>query len=92
MKNSFSQTVSSGVAPVRRIVTEAFAPTARSIQFGWDGEARGQLLELSAQYLELGVTEQVIYLRGDHPEALAAKIAEALPELRKLERVGSRRE
>jgi len=63
-----------------------------SIQFGWEGEDRGQLLELCGQYLELGVTEQVIYLRGEHPEALAEKIAEALPELRKLEGVASRRE
>jgi hypothetical protein len=34
----------------------------------------------------LGVTEQVIYLRGESPVALAEKIAEALPDLRKLER------
>jgi F420-dependent oxidoreductase-like protein len=58
----------------------------RSIQFGWDGEDRNQLLELGAGYLEQGVTEQVIYLRGDQPEALAEKIAELLPELRRLER------
>jgi hypothetical protein len=58
----------------------------RSIQFGWDGVDRGQLLELCAQYLELGVTEQVIYLRGAQPVALAEKIADALPDLRKLER------
>jgi F420-dependent oxidoreductase-like protein len=58
----------------------------RSIQFGWDGADRQVLLELCAQYLELGVTEQVIYLRGGQPEALAAKIAEALPDLRKLDR------
>jgi len=58
----------------------------RSLQFGWDGEDRNQLLELSAQYLELGVTEQVIYLRGEHPVALAEKIAETLPDLRKLGR------
>jgi F420-dependent oxidoreductase-like protein len=58
----------------------------RSIQFGWDGADRGRLLELCAQYLELGVTEQVIYLRGGQPEALAAKIAEALSDLRKLDR------
>jgi F420-dependent oxidoreductase-like protein len=58
----------------------------RSIQFGWDGADRGQLLELCAQYLELGVTEQVIYLRGGQPEALAAKIGEALSDLRKLDR------
>jgi alkanesulfonate monooxygenase SsuD/methylene tetrahydromethanopterin reductase-like flavin-dependent oxidoreductase (luciferase family) len=55
----------------------------RSLQFGWDGEDRNQLLELSAQYLELGVTEQVIYLRGEQPVALAEKIAEMLPDLRK---------
>jgi F420-dependent oxidoreductase-like protein len=58
----------------------------RSIQFGWDGIDRGQLLELCGRYLELGVTEQVIYLRGAQPVARAEKIAEALPELRKLER------
>ncbi len=61
----------------------------RSIQFGWAGESRSELLELSAGYAELGVTEQVVYLRGDQPEALAAKIAEALPELRRLQRVHS---
>jgi len=58
----------------------------RSIQFGWDGEDRQELLELSARYLEAGVTEQVIYLRGENPVALAEKIAEMLPDLRKLER------
>jgi hypothetical protein len=35
----------------------------------------------------MGVTEQVIYLRGGQPVALAAKVAEALPDLRKLDRV-----
>jgi F420-dependent oxidoreductase-like protein len=59
----------------------------RSIQFGWDGQDRAQLLELSARYLEQGVTEQVVYLRGDEPVALAEKIAESLPELRRLQRV-----
>jgi len=58
----------------------------RSIQFGWDGVDRQELLELCARYRDLGVTEQVIYLRGGQPEALAAKIAEALPDLRKLGR------
>jgi F420-dependent oxidoreductase-like protein len=58
----------------------------RSLQFGWDGADRQQLLDLCGKYLELGVTEQVIYLRGGQPEALAAKIAEALPDLRKLDR------
>jgi F420-dependent oxidoreductase-like protein len=58
----------------------------RSIQFGWDGKDRGELLELSAGYLEQGVTEQVVYLRGAEPERLADKIAAVLPDLRKLER------
>jgi alkanesulfonate monooxygenase SsuD/methylene tetrahydromethanopterin reductase-like flavin-dependent oxidoreductase (luciferase family) len=59
----------------------------RSIQFGWSGEDRHQLVELCAQFLELGVTEQVIYLRGGRPEVLAEKVAEALPDLRRLEMV-----
>ena len=58
----------------------------RSVQFGWDGKDRSQLMELAAQYLELGVTEQVIYLRGGQPEALAVKVAEALPDLRKIDK------
>jgi F420-dependent oxidoreductase-like protein len=62
------------------------AEIRRSLQFGWDGKDRRELLELCARYLELGVTEQVIYLRGAEPERLAEKIAEALPDLRKLER------
>ena len=56
----------------------------RSIQFGWDGESRQELVELSAGLLEQGVTEQVIYLRGKNPASLAEKVAEALPDLRKL--------
>jgi F420-dependent oxidoreductase-like protein len=62
------------------------AEIRRSLQFGWDGKDRRELIELSARYLELGVTEQVVYLRGAEPERLAEKIAEALPDLRKLER------
>jgi F420-dependent oxidoreductase-like protein len=58
----------------------------RSIQFGWDGKNPRELLELSAGYLEQGVTEQVVYLRGAEPERLADKIAAVLPDLRKLER------
>jgi hypothetical protein len=57
----------------------------RSLQFGWDGEDRNQLIDLCGQLLELGVTEQVIYLRGAEPEKLAGKVAAALPDLRKLE-------
>jgi F420-dependent oxidoreductase-like protein len=58
----------------------------RSLQFGWDGKDSGPLLEESARYLELGFTEQVIYLRGEDPGALAAKVGDLLPDLRRLER------
>ena len=34
----------------------------RSIQFQWDGQDRGQVLEQSGTFFELGVTEQVIYI------------------------------
>ncbi|TMD17505.1 MAG: TIGR03560 family F420-dependent LLM class oxidoreductase [Chloroflexi bacterium] len=61
----------------------------RSLQFGWESGDRSELIELSGKYYELGVTEQVIYLRGHHPEKLAEKIVEALPDLRRLERVHS---
>ena len=61
------------------------AEIRRSIQFGWDGESRQELLDLSASLLELQVTEQVIYLRGESPAPLAEKVAENLPELRKRE-------
>jgi F420-dependent oxidoreductase-like protein len=62
----------------------------RSIQFGWNGKDQGELLELCNRYLEMGVTEQVIYLRGSEPVALAGKVAEALPDLRKLDRSAAR--
>jgi F420-dependent oxidoreductase-like protein len=61
----------------------------RSIQFFWDGQDRNEVLEQSARFYELGVTEQVIYMRGDHPDRTAGKVAEMLPELRGLERVPS---
>jgi F420-dependent oxidoreductase-like protein len=59
----------------------------RSIQFGSDTFDRQRLIDECGQYLELGVTEQVIYLRGAHPDRLADQIAEVLPELQKLDRV-----
>ncbi len=65
------------------------AEIRHSLQFGWDGKDPGELLELSARHLEFGVTEQVIYLRGGEPVALAARVAELLPELRKLEPAAS---
>jgi len=58
----------------------------RSLQFGWDGADRGTLLEESARYLEMGFTEQVIYLRGADPSGLADKLAGELQALRQLER------
>jgi F420-dependent oxidoreductase-like protein len=61
------------------------AEIRRSLQFDWDGRDRSELLNLSASYLEQGITEQVIYVRGGEPVARADKIAEALPELRQLE-------
>jgi F420-dependent oxidoreductase-like protein len=60
-----------------------------SIQFGWDGQSRDELLQLSGRFLEQGVTEQVVYLRGDQPERLGEKVAELLPDLRRLEPVHS---
>ena len=59
----------------------------RSIQFLWDGKDKGEVTEQSARYFELGITEQIVYMRGEHPERSAAKIAEMLPELRSVEKV-----
>jgi F420-dependent oxidoreductase-like protein len=61
----------------------------RSLQFGWDGADRSSLLDESARYLELGFTEQVIYLRGPEPSATAGKVADMLPELRRLQKTAS---
>jgi F420-dependent oxidoreductase-like protein len=65
----------------------------RSVQFDWDGRDRAQLIERCGVYLEQGITEQVVYVRGLEPLAHAHKVAEALSELRKLQRgaVGSPR-
>jgi F420-dependent oxidoreductase-like protein len=57
----------------------------RSLQFDWDGSSREQLLDLSGKLLELGVTEQVVYVRGETPVWQAQRLAEALPELRRLQ-------
>ena len=59
----------------------------RSIQLRWDGNDLPKLVEQCARYHELGITEQIIYLDGDHPEAVAAKLADVLLDLRRLERV-----
>jgi F420-dependent oxidoreductase-like protein len=58
----------------------------RSLQFGWDGADRSSVLDDCARYLELGFTEQVIYLRGSDPGTLAGKVADLLPELRRLQK------
>jgi F420-dependent oxidoreductase-like protein len=58
----------------------------RSLQFGWDGTDRSSLLDESARYLELGFTEQVIYLRGSDPSTTAGKVADLLPDLRSLQK------
>lgn len=59
----------------------------RSLQFDWDGNSVDQLVELSGKLLELGVTEQVVYVRGEKPVVQAERLAEALPELRRLQPV-----
>jgi alkanesulfonate monooxygenase SsuD/methylene tetrahydromethanopterin reductase-like flavin-dependent oxidoreductase (luciferase family) len=59
-----------------------------SVQFVWDGKDRAQLIEKSAQDFEDGFSEQVFMLNPPaQGPALAAKLAEALPELRRLDRV-----
>jgi F420-dependent oxidoreductase-like protein len=64
-----------------------FSEIRRSLQFGWDGVDRASLLEESARYLELGFTEQVIYLRGPDAAGVAGKVADLLTDLRRLETV-----
>lgn len=59
----------------------------RSIQLRWDGGDAPKLVEQCARYHELGITEQIIYLDGEHPDAVAAKLADALSDLRNIERV-----
>lgn len=63
----------------------------RSIQFGWDGSSKAQLVERAGAYLEKGITEQVVYLRGAEPAALADKVAGALADLRKLDKASASR-
>jgi F420-dependent oxidoreductase-like protein len=57
----------------------------RSVQFGWDGRSRDELVELCGRYADEGLTELVVYVRGAGPVAMAHRVAEALPELRKLD-------
>jgi F420-dependent oxidoreductase-like protein len=59
----------------------------RSIQFAWDGQDRASLIEQSARYYQMGFTEQIFMLDPSNAIALAAKLAEALPELHSVGRV-----
>ena len=63
------------------------ADIRRSVQYDWDGESKQQLLDQAGSLLELGVTEQVIYLRGPgaEPATRAEKLASALADLRALD-------
>jgi len=58
----------------------------RSIQLSWDGADRSRLLQQSARYFELGFTEQVLMLDPPKAVMLADKLAEALPDLRQVEK------
>ncbi len=60
-----------------------------SIQFPWDGESETQLLDQSGRLLELGFTEQVLMLNPAKATEIAEKMVEALPQLRRLQRVPS---
>src|SRR2546430_17638785 len=46
------------------------AEVRKSLQFGWEREDPGDLIELSCRYYELGGTRQVVYLGGGHPAAM----------------------
>jgi len=61
----------------------------RSVQFLWDGKDKGEVTEASGKYFELGITEQIVYMSGEHPDRSAARLAEMLPDLRSVERVRS---
>ena len=56
----------------------------RSLQFRWSGGSREELVQIAGAYLEQGVTEQVVYVGGPDPAGMASKLAEVLPDLRKL--------
>lgn len=59
----------------------------RSLQFDWDGSSKEELIDISGKLLDLGITEQIIYVRRmAEPVAVAEKAASLLPELRQNER------
>jgi F420-dependent oxidoreductase-like protein len=61
----------------------------RSLQVVWDGADAASLLAKSAGYLELGFTEQIIYLPGSDDGTIARKVADLLPDLRRLQRTSA---
>jgi F420-dependent oxidoreductase-like protein len=60
------------------------ATIRRSLQYGWNGESRDELLETAGRHLERGITEHIFQLPGDRSTVVAARAAEALPALRAL--------
>jgi F420-dependent oxidoreductase-like protein len=56
-----------------------------SIQLRWDGQAAAELEQDVGQHLEMGFTEQIIYMSGDAVR-ISERVAEALPSLRRLQR------
>jgi probable F420-dependent oxidoreductase len=54
----------------------------RSVQHGWDGQERTQLLDTISRYAEAGFSDHIIYCRGSDPGKVAEAAAEALPDLR----------
>jgi F420-dependent oxidoreductase-like protein len=62
------------------------ATLRRSLQYGWDGGSRQELIDKAAQALERGITEHIIYIQPNEPTKLAGAVAESLGDLRALQR------
>lgn len=60
------------------------AEVRRSVQLRWDARDRGELLRTARDYVELGLTEIVIYAPGPDGPRVAAATADALADLREL--------
>jgi F420-dependent oxidoreductase-like protein len=61
----------------------------RSVQFGWNGESRSQLVDMVGERLTRGFTEHIIIVPPDHAARVAALAAEALGDIRAIDRVGA---
>jgi hypothetical protein len=59
----------------------------RSVQYDWDGNSKDELVTRAGSLLDLGMTEQVIYLRGPglEPVKRAEALAAVLSDLRALD-------